>query len=371
MRRISTCSLAFAVCAMMASPAAQVAGQQQQVREQLEKKQSDEELKRQEDLLKAYDLTRKNYYTEAARRSWLKAYQQSMDKTQQQDLWRQTFDFYDVVDPTNESKYWIGVQCVPKERIKTNASASDGDRKAKVVLSLPGGLVVNSVTSNSPAESAGIEKGDVIISFGEQSTRKISDLSKAIDEAKGKEKVAVIVRDSGLLRITVKPAERPKKKSQTNELDGYRQKKQDYAELQREWSPQVDFGKQLAWEWAKVSAPKLPADVDLTLVCKGNDDPIMIIKRGDDQWTIRKGEIDELPDDIKVYAGHIYRSAKSPRSANLRWKYDPSVYDSNSPYTEFWQYGVDQSVGAKESIESLAKKVEQLQKTVEQLKKDR
>jgi len=354
----------------MTTPAKPALGQQQQVDEQTDKKQSDEELKKQEDLLKAYDLVRENYYTETARRSWLKAYQESMDKTQQQDLWRQTFDFYDVVDPTNESKYWIGVQCVPKEWVKVNTNAQ-GDGGSTVEVSLTGGLVVNSVTANSPAESAGITKGDILISFGGQTTRKITDLSKAIDDAKGKESVAVVVRKSELLKVMIQPAERPKKKAPNYGFDAYLQQKQDYTGLQGTWDgAQTDLTRQMAWDWMKVSAPKLPADVNLTLVCKGNDDPIMIVKRGEDQWTIRKGKIDELPDDIKVYAGHIYRSAKSPQSVNP-YEYRSFVYDSNSPKTGLWRYGVDESVKVTESIESLAKKVEQLQKTVEQLKKDR
>lgn len=59
------------------------------------------------------------------------------------------------------------------------------------------GALVNEVTHNSPADSAGIKEGDVIVQFGGQNIGDSSDLQKAVADTKPGSKVSVVVLRKG------------------------------------------------------------------------------------------------------------------------------------------------------------------------------
>jgi len=67
---------------------------------------------------------------------------------------------------------------------------------------------IGSVESNSPAEQAGLQKGDRILSIGTRPIEKWEDLSMQIKESGGKPLVLRVERDGGQIDISVQPMER-------------------------------------------------------------------------------------------------------------------------------------------------------------------
>lgn len=70
----------------------------------------------------------------------------------------------------------------------------------------PRGLVLNGATPGSPAESAGIRSGDILVKFGTVDIKSVEDLQEALSKAEaGKAVVAVIIRDGKTLEVTITP----------------------------------------------------------------------------------------------------------------------------------------------------------------------
>jgi C-terminal processing protease CtpA/Prc len=96
------------------------------------------------------------------------------------------------VDPKNDA-YRIGVQCVQSE-------FDDGEETQE-------GLEVKAVFEDSPAQKAGLEEGDVLLTIDTNKIGKISDLTSALQEAGKNEKEVTIEakRDEKVISVTVKP----------------------------------------------------------------------------------------------------------------------------------------------------------------------
>lgn len=72
----------------------------------------------------------------------------------------------------------------------------------------PAGAQVESVSPNSPAESAGVRSGDVIVGFGEHPVRSMDDLLNRLDEsAIGHDTALRVLRGKRELTLNIKPQE--------------------------------------------------------------------------------------------------------------------------------------------------------------------
>jgi regulator of sigma E protease len=67
---------------------------------------------------------------------------------------------------------------------------------------------VGAIESGSPADRAGITKGDVIVAVNSQTVREWDELSRGIKASQGKPLTLQIRRDSELITVTVHPAKR-------------------------------------------------------------------------------------------------------------------------------------------------------------------
>jgi S1-C subfamily serine protease len=72
------------------------------------------------------------------------------------------------------------------------------------------GVKLNGVRKGGPADKAGLEAGDVIISFAGQSIKNIYDYTYALDAATiGKVTTVTIRRMNQVLKLRIKPSPRP------------------------------------------------------------------------------------------------------------------------------------------------------------------
>ena len=242
------------------------------------------------------------------------------------------------------SPYWIGVQCVPAGNVPILSNIPNIGRLFK-----RGGLRVNSTTKGSPAEKAGIKKGDVILTFNEKEMNQVAELTNAITKAKTTECTLQIVREGKVIDVEVTPAKRPK--PQTDMTARFR-----------------NVGSNFKFRYAD----DCPKDVEVIMQRKGSNLPIVIVKRGKDQWTIRDGKVDELPADVRAYALRVYNSAH-PMAMTVRPIYDKGSYPSGTYglRTYEWENSKFRPIGSNDvmkTLRDLTRKVESLQKTVDELK---
>ncbi|MFQ5454326.1 MAG: PDZ domain-containing protein [Candidatus Zixiibacteriota bacterium] len=79
-------------------------------------------------------------------------------------------------------------------------------------LSLDYGAIVNEVISLSPADAAGIEEGDIIISYDNEKIYDSDDLIDMVEDSKPDDEVTLsIIRDGNELKIAVSLKKKPKK----------------------------------------------------------------------------------------------------------------------------------------------------------------
>jgi len=82
----------------------------------------------------------------------------------------------------------------------------------KLKLESTDGAYVKEVKDNSPADSAGIEEGDVIIEFGGKKVLEADDLARFVKQTQPGEKVKmVIIRDGKKKTVEVSVGERPRR----------------------------------------------------------------------------------------------------------------------------------------------------------------
>ncbi len=103
---------------------------------------------------------------------------------------------------------YLGVQLVPL----TARIARDHNRDPNALVELPerSGALVQSVLPDSPAQRAGLRRGDLIIQAGDDSIKDPQDLLKQVDQAEIDQPLRLqILRNGGDLQLSVKPAPLP------------------------------------------------------------------------------------------------------------------------------------------------------------------
>jgi S1-C subfamily serine protease len=75
-------------------------------------------------------------------------------------------------------------------------------------MSVPGGVVIEEVTEDSPAEKAGFRKGDIVVEFDGERVRGVRQFTRLVQETPaGRKTPASLVRDGQRMNVTVEPRE--------------------------------------------------------------------------------------------------------------------------------------------------------------------
>jgi hypothetical protein len=112
-----------------------------------------------------------------------------------------------------EESFRIGVACQQSDD-EESEKAGNSEDKSKTTT----GLMIDSVLEDSPAASAGIKKGDILLTVNSKEIKTVSDLTEVIQEAgkKDKEISLEISRNDKKQTVSVKPK---KMKSSDLEMD--------------------------------------------------------------------------------------------------------------------------------------------------------
>jgi serine protease Do len=75
-------------------------------------------------------------------------------------------------------------------------------------MSVPGGVVIEEVTEDGPAEKAGFRKGDIVVEFDGERVRGVRQFTRLVQETPaGRKTPASVVRDGQRMNVTVEPRE--------------------------------------------------------------------------------------------------------------------------------------------------------------------
>jgi len=221
------------------------------------------------------------------------------------------------------SPYWIGVQCEAAEKYEFKISDSH-------VVSAEGGLRVNAVTAESPAESAGIEMGDIIIFLNDNPTNDIVQLVGAINESESNTVGVSIIRNQSLVNLQVTPALR---KSETAE-EGTDTSEEDLA---------TGLRLNLAFE-----NQTIPEGIEVVARFKQGSPLDVTFKNDEQEWKITGETISELPIEAQPFAHHIFKS-------NAKWVdayYNPHVVTVGDNDGMSWSHQIVPNQARFWSVES-------------------
>ena len=264
----------------------------------------------------------------------------------------------------SKPKYWIGVQCEPAGNVPILA-----DIPIVGELYHHGGLKVTSVVKNSPANKAGLIKGDVIASINNSAINNLAELSTALEKAKNKPSKVTIIRDKKTMVVDVVGQQRSEAKSD-NSHPQFQAAWQDYWHLK----DADKYREATAKYWLQAIAHniQLPEDVEITFKKKGNQPASVVVSQKNSKWTlvcggkgweVRKTDGRKLPSEVKLYLDSTIRKSSQmrymPYTAQLQWK--PSVVQ--------WYAPVQAQQKEQNQLDQLMERIEKMSKDLEELKK--
>ena len=235
-----------------------------------------------------------------------------------QVIWQNGDQMQEAIKP---SDHWVGLQC----------GRMDAALRAQLGLDEDHGVLVEAVVDDSPAAKAGIEKYDVLIKAGDRKLAKVQDLIDEVDEVKDGKLSVELIRKGKKETVQVTPEKRPETpelgEEPGNNLTGEWNKFFDYMQ---QWEPGKDGRPAMKFRFwrqpgtimpnqprAVVPAPtkpgdQLPGNVKIEIRKEGDKPAEIDVTRGDESWTVKEGELDQLPDDLRPHVERMLGRPKRP-----------------------------------------------------------
>jgi len=207
-----------------------------------------------------------------------------------------------VGEPLPASTYWVGVFC----------AAVPAELRSQLSLPEKQGVLVISVTKDSPAMKAGLAQYDVLLRAGGKPLSDPRDLMTAIEAAKETKLKVELLRNGKPQTIEVTPAKRPAALG-SNLMWG---NQDDWNTIQN-WmanvAPNQQGGNasgsyQLRLFHPGAIVPKdvltqkpLPKNMSITVIKEGDQPAKITVKRDNDKWELTEKDLDKLPADVRPY----------------------------------------------------------------------
>ena len=246
------------------------------------------------------------------------------------------------------SEFWIGVQCAPAPAIELKVGEDD------IPLTINEGVLVNSVVEGSPAESAGILEGDVLLQFNGKKLLELQMLVQAISDTGETEAKVHLVRDGELTVVNVKPTQRKDEKPKLAESG-------------------VDFSQLFFMSDA------IPEgyEVDIRLR-KGESPTLAFLKEGIEEVSVNLETIDQLPRELSKFGGKAMEAVKNLDQESNKFSVEDVNIDASralkdvklspffSRFTNLDEFDFTPIEGNK--LEKIEKALEELRKEIRELK---
>lgn len=197
------------------------------------------------------------------------------------------------------SSYWLGIGCGPV-----------GD-ELRAQLNLPEnqGIMVHSVSPESPAAAAGIEKYDVLLGVGDKPLESVADLSHAVADAKDENALEInLVRHGEKMTVAVTPAKRPEHPEGEAGPD-FETIITPENDTVRQWLDKLRPG-----EFARIPhrlrifrphaviEKTFPDDLSVQITKQGKNPAKVVVEQGDQKWEVSEDTLTELPESVR---GHV------------------------------------------------------------------
>ena len=262
-----------------------------------------------------------------------------------------------LAEQAQPSPYWIGVQ---SEAANQYTLKVEGD----VNITGQGGLLVTTVTQDSPAEKAGLKVNDIILQFGDAKTDELGQLIAAIKSNADSPARLLVVRDERIVSMEITPRLRdsqPKEDPNSRRTD-------------------------LADAWVEIYGKTLAEGVEATVRFNRNGVTEIQFHQGDEAAEAKADELDKLPVVYRGFARSLVKNLEKTliENENARYymEYTPKYYQWDSTHLPddtqkaYWRYGLspinppqtDQPVNDR--LERLEKQIQALTQAIHELKKD-
>lgn len=152
---------------------------------------------------------------------------------------------------------WIGVELGPLDpAVAAHVSLEEGQ-----------GLMVYEVLPGSPAETAGFQQFDILLSVAGMPLQDVVQLRDKVQQSKGTEFSVEILRKGTKQQLQITPGDRP-------------------------WSPDVYFP----------GSVEIPENVEVTISRQGSGPLTVTVREGDQTWTAAsEEEFEQLPDKVVMW----------------------------------------------------------------------
>ena len=198
------------------------------------------------------------------------------------------------------SLYWIGVQCEPAGEITVRIEQHGGN-----MLTVKGGLRVNAVTAESPAQAAGVQELDVILFMNDKPINQIEDLAAVVNENAEKAATLSVVRDNNAISLSVTPALRP----QSNVAEVNLELALDLQGAERQRLLLDQFYDESR---AATPKPKLPDGFEATLRFTPETQLEFTIKQAEQSWVVNAESLAQVPADAQPFAAFVLQAFSQP-----------------------------------------------------------
>lgn len=212
--------------------------------------------------------------------------------------------------PAPVSQYWLGIQLAEVPEI------------LRKHLSLDGGILVENVFPQSPAEKAGFAQHDILVRTGDKAIKEPADIQEAVEEAKETELTITVLRGGKETTIKATPAKRPEQPpgaeggaeqlapAANPELQGHiRQLEEALQGLKAKaggdlgiWLARPGVVASRAAMTRKVEFPK---NLSITIRKEGGTPAKISVKKDDKEWEVAEDKVGELPEDVRPHVQQL------------------------------------------------------------------
>ena len=192
-------------------------------------------------------------------------------------------------------------------------------RSLDAQLKLDGkGVLVDGVTKEGPAEKAGIQANDVLLSVDGAPLASAKDLQQVIQAAEGKEIKIKLLRGGEEQEFTVTPHKNVLFGSIDGQLDKLAPKREEVEIEIRNLEERIreklkDAGLDVRMHLVRpghfvptqiprLNIEQIPDEVSILIQKQGEAPAKIEIKQGEKSWSATEGNLEELPDEVRPYA---------------------------------------------------------------------
>ena len=207
---------------------------------------------------------------------------------------------------------WIGGHFVPLDEV------------TKSQLNLKQGLAAHLVVPKSPADKAGMKQYDILLRFNGKEVGDIEGLQKLVEKVADKEVEVVVLRGGSEKKLKVTPEKRPGHYSVLASPVGHpADLAKIFEQLPGGLGRWVDENRvRMLFVKPGVIVPggiihveKFPENLDISVDKHGNRPATITVQSGDKKWKVTEGELDKLPETIRL---HVQSMVHGPKQLKIR-----------------------------------------------------